>query len=352
VALRLGLIGCGFVAGLHSRALKGLARAGVVDAEVVATCDLDRGRAESFARAHRADLATQDPGQVLGAVDAVWVSTPTASHRRLVEAAVGAGVAVFCEKPLATDLADAEAMGAAVTAARVPAQVGLVLRSSPPYRRVVEVVRSGALGRPLAVVFRDDQYFPTQGQYGSTWRADVAQAGGGTLLEHSIHDLDVLGWLLGDLVWAGARTANFAGCPGIEDVAVATLGYAGGATASLVSVWHQILSRPSGRYLEVICEHGMAVAPSEYTGPVRLLTDRANEDLPCPAAPWHADLPVDERWRPAVAPYATQARAFLDAVAEGQEPEPGFGVAVTAHRAADALYRSAAGEGVAVPLGS
>ena len=53
-----------------------------------------------------------------------------------------------------------------------------------------------------------------------------------------------------------------------------------------------------------------------------------------------------------MAPYATQARAFLDAVAEGRGPEPGFGDAVTAHRAADALYRSAAGEGVAVPLGS
>src|SRR3712207_8553561 len=47
-------------------------------------------------------------------------------------------------------------------------------------------------------VFRDDQFFPNQGHYASTWRADVEVAGGGTLLEHSIHDLDVLRWLLGD----------------------------------------------------------------------------------------------------------------------------------------------------------
>ena len=50
----------------------------------------------------------------------------------------------------------------------------------------------------MATVLRDDQYFPIQGFYGSTWRKDVTQAGGGTLIEHSIHDVDVLRWLLDD----------------------------------------------------------------------------------------------------------------------------------------------------------
>jgi predicted dehydrogenase len=47
----------------------------------------------------------------------------------------------------------------------------------------------------MNVVFRDDQYLPTQGVYASTWRADAALAGSGVLLEHSIHDLDLLEWL-------------------------------------------------------------------------------------------------------------------------------------------------------------
>ena len=350
MTVRLGLIGCGFAAALHSRSIKALVDAGLVDASVVATCDLDRSRAEAFARAHGADVATAEVGEVLAEVDAVYVCTPTASHRGMVEAAARARVAVFCEKPLATTLADAEAMAEGVDRAGVAAQVGLVLRTSPSYGRLVEVVRSGQLGRPLAVVFRDDQYFPTQGQYASSWRGLVAVAGGGTLLEHSIHDLDVLRWLLGEVTSVSARTANFAGHPGIEDVAVATLSFAGGATASLVSVWHQILSRPSGRYLEVICERGLAVADSEYAGPLRLLTDRPTEEITCRQPAWVEGLPGAEPWRAAVAAYAPQSRAFLDALAEGRFPDPGLGVAVRAHRVADAVYRSAGEGGAAVAL--
>ena len=63
----------------------------------------------------------------------------------------------------------------------------------------------------MAAVFRDDQYFPTQGLYPSSWRADRALAGGGCLIEHSIHDLDILRVCLGKPVEISARTANHAG---------------------------------------------------------------------------------------------------------------------------------------------
>jgi predicted dehydrogenase len=145
-----------------------------------------------------------------------------------------------------------------------------------------------------------------------------------------------------------ARTANFAGHPGIEDVAVATLGFASGATASLVSVWHQVLARPSTRWLEVLCEHGVVAAPDEYLAPLRLTTDAGSEEVAVAPPPWTAELPTDERWRAALTVYAPQSRAFLDALAERREPTPGLDVAVRAHRLADAVYRSAAAGGVPV----
>jgi predicted dehydrogenase len=89
---------------------------------------------------------------------------------------------VFCEKPLAVDLAGAEALAA--TARPIAAQVGLVLRSAPVFGALRAVVQSGELGAVMAAVFRDDQYFPIQGMYGSRWRADVGAAGGGCLIEH------------------------------------------------------------------------------------------------------------------------------------------------------------------------
>jgi predicted dehydrogenase len=349
--IRVGLVGCGFIAAIHSRALKALGAAGLVDAAVVATCDTDRTRAETFARAHGAEVVTDDLGAVLDAVDAVYVCTPTVAHLPAVEAATAAGVAVFCEKPLAPSLPEAEAVADAVASSGVPAQVGLVLRTSPAYRALVDLVGSGRLGRPQAAVFRDDQYFPTRGEYGSSWRADVSVAGGGTLIEHSIHDLDVLRWLLGEATSVSARTENFAGHPGIEDVAVATLGFASGATASLVSVWHQVLARPSTRWLEVLCEHGVVAAPDEYLAPLRLVTDVGAEEIAVAPPPWTADLPTDDRWRAALTVYAPQSRSFLEAVADRREPEPGLDVALEAHRLADAVYRSAAAGGAPVDPG-
>ncbi len=109
-----------------------------------------------------------------------------------------------------------------------PHQVGLVLRWAPVFRNIADAVASGEYGRVLAAVMRDDQYFPVQGLYGSTWRGDVAHAGGGTVIEHSIHDVDVLRWTLGDPVEVSARTASRFGYAGIEDTAAATFTYADG----------------------------------------------------------------------------------------------------------------------------
>ncbi|HYD10342.1 MAG TPA: Gfo/Idh/MocA family oxidoreductase [Acidimicrobiales bacterium] len=344
---KIGIIGCGFITMLHSRALKGIVDAGLVDAAVVATCDTDLDRAQKVAKAHGADVATTDAGELLSQVDAVWICTPTVSHRALVEAAAAAGVAIFCEKPLAFTAADAAAM--ATAAAAVPSQVGLVLRTSPVLGAMRDLVQSGELGQPMAVVFRDDQYLPNQGQYASEWRADVSVAGGGTLIEHSIHDLDVLRWMLGEVTSVTARTSNHAGHEGIEDVAVASLAFESGAVATLTSVWHQILSRPSTRAIEVLCERGIvSIDGDEYTGPLRLVSDARTESWSVQPPSWVLDLPIDDAWKRYAGTYAPQARAFLDSLAAGTTPAPSLDEAVAAHRLADAVYRSAASGGAPV----
>jgi predicted dehydrogenase len=346
--IRIGLIGCGTIAQAHSRALKAIAKAGLADAAVVATHDVDRARAEAFAAAHRA-AACDTADQVIAAADAVWVMTPTSSHRQLCQAAAAAGRAVFVEKPLAPTLAEAEALAGEVAAAGVPAQVGLVLRTAPVFRALRAVVAGGELGRPMAAVFRDDQFFPIQGGYQSTWRRDVAIAGAGALLEHSIHDLDILRFCLGEVDQVAARTANFAGHPGIEDVATVTLTFASGATASLVSVWHEVLTRPSGRRVEVFGQRGLAWLDDDYAGPLHVETSAGAEARPCPPPEWVMALPLPQHEAfMAVREYAEADLAFLAAVAEGRPPEPGLGEAVVAHRLADAVYRSAAAGGAPV----
>ena len=348
MTLRVGIVGCGFVAGLHSRGLRELIRTGAVDANVVGTADSDLARAEAFASAHGARLATIDPSEVLAAVDVAWICTPTNTHRLLVEQAAAAGVAVYCEKPLAPNLADAEAMARAVRDAQLPSQVGLVLRSSPVLQAIPPLLVGGRVGRPMTAVLRDDQFFPIQGQYASTWRSQVDVAGGGTLLEHSIHDLDVLAWLLGRVTAVSARTANFAGHAGIEDTAVVTLEHASGAISTLISVWHGVLSRPSTRRLEVFCERALIWLDAEHRGPLHVESEPASEapDIEDPGIGLDGLGP----WRDAVSLYARAARDFLDAVATGRPPFPGFDVALDSHRVADAAYRSSASGGIPVAV--
>ena len=202
-------------------------------------------------------------------VDAVFVCTWTAAHHEAVAAAVEAGRAVFCEKPLAPDLARAEALCALVERAGVTNQVGLVLRRSPAFTLVRQLLADPDAGRVMAVVLRDDQFIPTQGMYGSDWRADPAKAGAGTILEHSIHDVDLLEWLLGPIDRVSAWTREFHAIEGIEDAATASFSFASGAVGSMVSVWHDVLERPSLRHVEILGERLHVAVEGDWFGPVR-----------------------------------------------------------------------------------
>jgi predicted dehydrogenase len=197
----------------------------------------------------------------------------------------------------------------------------------------------------MALTLRDDQYFPIQGQYASTWRSDVAIAGGGTLIEHSIHDLDLFRWLLGEPNTVSCRTASFFGHPGIEDLAVATFDFGGGVTANLTSVWHQVITRGSTRRVEVFFENAVVWTEDDNTGPLHVSTSTGSEVLTCPPPEWVHGLPVPEESRNSLGLYTEASRRFLEAVASRKTGSPDATDAVAAHVMVDAAYRSAAEEG-------
>jgi UDP-N-acetyl-2-amino-2-deoxyglucuronate dehydrogenase len=341
VTLRIGIVGTGIIAWAHGLGLQAMIRAGVIDAEISAVFDVRERRAQRFAEGV-GSRAAASVDEVVERADAVWICTPTDAHPALVDAVITASRAVFCEKPLATDLAQAEAMAAAVAASGVPAQVGLVLRSSPVFRALRDIVASGEIGTPMAAVFRDDQYFPIQGLYASTWRSDVTVAGGGCLIEHSIHDLDILRFCLGEVTSITGRINNLAGHEGVEDVATASIHFASGATANLVSVWHGILSRGSTRRVEVFCQQGLAWFDNDFIGPLHVETSTGIEMRPCPPPAWVDALPfAQDEVGLAVRPYVEADRAFVDAVTNATTAAPSFEEAVIAHRLVDAVYRSA-----------
>jgi predicted dehydrogenase len=353
--VRVGFVGSGTIAWAHALGIKAMIDGGVLDAGITAVHDPRQRRAEGFIEAVGPSgggaSAVASAEEVAARADVVYVCTPTASHRGAVDAALAAGRAVFCEKPLDRDLARAEALVGAVAAAGVPSQCGLVLRSAPVFRALRDIVDDGSLGEPMAAVFRDDQYFPIQGTYRSQWRADVAQAGGGCLIEHSIHDVDILRFCFGEVERLSARTANHAGHEGVEDLAAVSLSFSSGLEAQLTSVWHEILSRGSTRRVEVFCRDGMVWLDDDFRGPLHVQTSERTEVRPCPSPGWVDALPLaDDAIGLAIRAYVEADRAFLDAVAGNTTPDPGLDVALAAHRLVDAAYRSAAHGGESVDL--
>jgi myo-inositol 2-dehydrogenase/D-chiro-inositol 1-dehydrogenase len=337
VSIRLGFYGAGFIARLHTFSL---AEAKVAH-RIAAVHDPDTARAQDFAS--RFDAAVVGEDALLDRVDAVYVTTWTSEHPRLVEKAAARGKAVFCEKPLAVDAKLAEWMAATVEKAGVPNQVGLVLRFLSPFRFVRQLLADPRAGRVMSVVFRDDQYLPVYGQYGSDWRKDTARAGRGALLEHSIHDLDVLHWWLGPVRNVSASVRELHGFPRIDDVAVARLDFASGAVASLTSVWHDVLERPSNRRIEIFCERLFVAIEGDLVGPVRFQFTGEPEQCLEGAA-------LRDALRARGDDVANPAECFLAAVQGGTRADPDFAAALPAHRLADAVYASADAGGAPVAL--
>jgi UDP-N-acetyl-2-amino-2-deoxyglucuronate dehydrogenase len=337
---RIGFLGAGLIATYHSKSLR---RSGA-PVERVGVYDSDPRRAASFAEASGHEVMAGED-EVLDSCDAVYVCTWTSEHVRQVEKAAARGLAIFCEKPLAVDLASSEKMATMVDEAGVVNQVGLVLRHSPAYLWAKHLIDDEASGRMMAVVFRDDQFIPIQGHYDSTWRGDRALAGSGTLLEHSIHDVDMLRFLVGEIERVSAHTTNFHGHDGIEDVATSTVRFDNGALGTLASIWHDNLARPSLRRVEVFCRRRhIVIEGDDWYGQVSW-TDADGES--------HT-LGADQLSAAVVAMRDGSENPdgeFIRSVVAGTPATPDFADAVQAHRIVDAMYRSAQRDGASMEVG-
>lgn len=168
-------------------------------------------------------------------LDAVVITAENARHRALCEAACAAGKHVLCEKPLATTAADAEAMIAAAARARVVLATAFPMRHNGPARAAKEAIDEGAIGRILAVRATNHGTLPPG------WFLDPALSGGGAVLDHTVHVIDLLRWYLRDEpIEVYAETSHGLHGLTVEDAALLTVTFAGGVVVTLDPSW----SRP------------------------------------------------------------------------------------------------------------
>ena len=355
--MRLGLIGAGLIGSTHAMVLRqiaDLAHPGRVRLTAVAD-PLEKQR-EQFRERFGFETAYADAASLLrdADVDAVFICTPTRDHADILHAAVERGLAIFCEKPLAMSWREGASMVEHAESKGVPTQIGLVLRFSAVYAAMRAEVERPEMGEPVAIVFRDDQCFPTRGVHHTAWRKDRSLSAGGTMIEHGVHDVDLLTWMFGPIARLRAWEKNRAGHLGIEDYVAVEAEFATGLRAQLVNLWHDVLKRFSNRRLEIFCQRGFVASDHDMAGPV--LIQQGDEDEREISAEevlsrFVADL--GREGHPLASwlgiPYLLQDLCFVDALLEQRRPAPDLRTGLEAQRVVEAIYHAArSGEEVAV----
>ncbi len=322
--LRVGVIGAGYIGGVHAGLL---AR----DERVLlsAVHDVAPECAERLARAHDARAAaTAD--EVIEQCDAVYITTPNTQHVALALAALDAGKHVFCEKPLATDIEDARRVFAKASESKAVFQVGHNRRFAPVYATLKQLISETHTPHSAHVKMNRGELLKP------VWTGD-ASVTGGFLYETPIHMFDMMRFLFGEiesLLAIGSRHEYGE----IDDFSV-LLKFTSGFHATLATAADASWLFPFER-VEVFCHHATLVTREMETLVISSnLEGHFSEQS-------MQQLPREEKWG-----YAQEDRAFVNAIVEGTPPP------VTAHDGlmsvalADAVYQSVAfGNTVAVRL--
>lgn len=187
---RLGFLGVGWI-GLQR--MQALADSGV--ASVAAVCDTHAGAARAALESAPDALVATDLGELLDAgLDGVVIATPSGAHAEQAIAALEHGLAVFCQKPLTRTEAEAERVVAAARLADRLVGVDFSYRHVNGVDQLRNLVRGGALGELHAI----DLTFHNAYGPDKDWFYDMAQSGGGCVMDLGIHLLDLAHWITGD----------------------------------------------------------------------------------------------------------------------------------------------------------
>jgi predicted dehydrogenase len=265
-------------------------------------------------------------------LDGVVICTENARHRESVEMAAEAKVQILCEKPIATSLADAEAMKSICAKNGVRFMTAFPMRFAPSTQAVRTMIQQGQLGNVLGVNGINHSEIPKDHR---PWFADRELAGGGAVMDHTVHLADLLRWYFAaEVVEVYAEVDNLF-YP--DEVKVDTAGLilvtlSNGVQASIDCSWSRPTSYPRWGHLkmEVIGEHGTVVSDSF----AQYLTLYANNGLRNPN--WIGFGPD---------PNQAMMEEFVNSIRENREPSVTWNDGYQALRVALAAYESAKKKG-------
>jgi predicted dehydrogenase len=229
--LRTALVGCGKVAQLHAAALQSLP-----ESEFVAVCGRSPERVNACAAKYKVAAFTDINEMLVKAKpQAICVCTPHPEHAGPTVAAAKAGVHAIVEKPLASSLADCDAMLEASRGNKTILSTIYQRRYYPPCQRIRRAIDEGKIGKPVLGIatvsgWRDEAYYKSD-----AWRGSWKHEGGGVLVNQSPHQLDLLTWFMGEIdevfgYWANVNHPYIE----VDDSAVAVVRFKSGGLGNIV----------------------------------------------------------------------------------------------------------------------
>ncbi|GFE83908.1 oxidoreductase [Steroidobacter agaridevorans] len=280
---RLGFVGLGWIGRKRLDALTADSSA----IEVAALVDSDADRLRAAAAVHPDASVSPDVDELLDEdLDAVVIATPNGLHANQAIACLERGLAVFCQKPLATTLSDVQRVLAAARAADRLLGIDFCYRYITGMRELRRRLMSGEIGEVIAIsaVFHN-AYGPDK-----SWCKSPALAGGGCLLDLGVHLLDLALWVQGMPPTERVRSRLFAhgqpvqGRAGeLEDLAYAEFIQANGAIVRLCCSWYAHIGQPAQIRMEIAGTRGGAswrnVDGSFYDFDVHLFHGTEREQL-------------------------------------------------------------------------
>lgn len=298
---RWGLIGASTIA---REWMIGAIRATGGDVVSVMSSNAERGR--KYADDHGIAKAVTSLDDLVNdpAIDAVYISTTNELHRDQALAAAKAGKHILCEKPLAMSLDDARAMVQAAKDAGVVLATNHHLRNAATHRAMRKAIKAGRIGAPLAARVFHAVYLPPHLQ---GWRLEKPEAGGGVILDITVHDADTLRFVLdSDPVEAIALSQSGGmGKAGLEDAVMGVLRFQNGVVAQ----FHD-------GFTTKFAETGLEVHGTEGSLIGRnVMTQRATGSVTLRDADGEHDLPLDQANL-----YETALSAFHAAIAGNGKP--------------------------------
>ena len=334
--VRWGIIGAGDI----SHRVMAPAMRATECSELAAVMRTTQSGAEEFAREHgsrsaydNVEALVRDPE-----VEAVYVSTPVDRHCPDTLAAAAHGKHVLCEKPLALSVAEGEAMRQACRAAGVTFMTCYYQRFSARHSKIKEIIQRGGIGRVTAVRWNFSGRYPSGREI---WQHDPARAGGGPFTDLGTHGVDLMRFLVGEIVAVAAFVDTLVESYAVEDTASALLKFANGAQG--VATAHWSTGDPDehrNSYIEILGTDGVILSSPLHDKFSRGRLVVATED-------GETSYNFDQ------STHALVLEEFAAAVAENREPAITIEDGIRAQQIVEAVYESGrSGRVVELPVPS